>query len=601
MSGPAAPAPGADVAGLRRDVHNALAAVGAEMALRWLPPEHHLPADRAKVVVVGEVGTGKTALINALLGRPDLLPTTTTRTYVGVGAGDHDELRVHLRGGEVITGPLTDIGQWMHDAQRRSDQVAHIEVLLAEPWLAELSLFDTPGVAGGDPAAHALTLQALQEATALIFVCSAEAKISVSERNFLKEATRCIEHVTFVLSKVDLLEDLGEQNLRENEETIRNDVRFPPDGRFGDLCFVPFSAALAVEGTRGDEQALADSGVAELRHRLERIVAAHAELARLNEVRAMRSALSEAYRHLGERKKALEDPDRAGRHESLQTRYAKLREHSGSWQRQAARGLDFARDEVRHQLRRDIRDLRSRYDERLATLKKSEFAATEAALLEDLSELQHRTQAAITTHVGEIAQRMFGLAGMEAAADELTEQLPGPREALPDFVSPRPPAPKDPAERARSAQMLYFAYFMSKNLIKSPHLAPLIPFTTVTWFAYQRRMTGQAADLAGLRNWVSRSITEAQDYLADEVINHTFKQAEYQLIDGVELAFRNALSEVGEQLKVLNADTADIQREQKRIDTQNDRIHELARRSEAYLRALAPAATPEVGSAATRD
>ena len=100
-----------DVAGLRRELEAFLTLIGDDRALRWLGPGPSAAPARAKIVVVGEVGTGKSALINALLGRAALLPTAaitagtaTTATYVAVGADTAEGIRAFGDDGQVLTG-----------------------------------------------------------------------------------------------------------------------------------------------------------------------------------------------------------------------------------------------------------------------------------------------------------------------------------------------------------------------------------------------------------------------------------------------------------------------------------------------------------------
>ena len=159
----------------------AVRAVGAEAALRHLPTDAVASLGRAKIVVVGEINSGKTSLINSLLGRPGLLPTTPTNTYVAVGSGVREELRLRLTGGTAVSHDVSEAAQIL--GPLAGEDITHAEILLDEPTLAELTLFDTPGVGGRDSAPTAVTLAALEHATALVFVTSAEAKISIAERN----------------------------------------------------------------------------------------------------------------------------------------------------------------------------------------------------------------------------------------------------------------------------------------------------------------------------------------------------------------------------------------------------------------------------------
>lgn len=565
----------AKLAELRRDTENLIRSMGAVRALQWLAPPESFSGDRARVVVVGEVGSGKTSLINAVLHRADLLPTTPTTTYVGIGRGDRPEFRVHLHNHDVVTGVPSDVGRWIPD-----EQVAHIEILLDEPWLDRLSLFDTPGIGGIDSAARALTLDALRDATALVFVCSAEAKISLSERAFLNEATKRIEQVVFVLSKVDLLDDLGQANLREDEETVLADCRFAP-GRFGDVSFLPFSAHLAALGAAGDEQALADSGVAALRHRLETIAASYRRLAELNQLRAIRSSLSEASRHLLDRKRALQEPDNADRRESLNARYLQITERRDTWRQQFNREFDHARGEVLFQFRSQLRELGNRYERRLAAPKAEEIKTTEATLVEDLCELHRETAAAVKAQVQEIARQMLSLAGAEDD-DDLADRIPDPRQLPSDYIAGRVSARSGPGEGMRRAQALYLAEMMMRNA----HLGPLAPVAGIGWYLLQQRMTKRAQDVAELRSWTTKSINDARLEITDE-IERAFKHASYLLVDAIDHAFAQTLEAIAEERAVLASAATDSSRERRHLGTAEPKLAELMRECDTQLEAVA--------------
>ena len=574
-----------DVSALCGEVETVLTSLGAETALNWLSPQRSSSADRAKVVVLGEVGTGKTSLINAVVGRPGLLPQTPTSTYVGVGAGSSDLLRVHLRDGNIIDGQLVDISRWMDRACGADAEVAHIEVLLAEPSLTQMTLFDTPGAGAGGSPAEVSPLDALAEATALVFVCSAEAKISLAERAFLRDAAARIEHIVFVLSKVDLLDDLGEQNLHENRETVRDDRRFPPD-RFPRLSFLPFSAALADAGARGDQHALQDSGVVALRERLQDIAAQHWHLNQLNELRAIRSALSTGFQVLAERKQFLQTPGDASR-ELVVTRRNELRERSRTWRSQLSRDIDSACDDVLHQLRARMRRLRHTYEERVGKGGRAEIRSVETDLVEDLCAVQAEILATVTERVTETAVRLFAQAGAHAPVDDLVAQRPDTVENPADYLGDRPRAAARASAGLMDMSTLYIGAMMAKNL----HLGPAAPIG-VAWALLQRYARHRAADQAELKAWVQTSITDASGEIT-ALVTRTFKRANTFLPDAVEAAFNAALADVDKQKKALDADASVITDESARIERLGSRLVELRQRCDQQQRALAalPAAS----------
>ncbi len=358
-----------------------------------------------------------------------------SNNYVAVGAGTPEELRVHLAGGRVVSHDVAETASVL--GPLAGHDITHAEILLDEPMLAELTLFDTPGVGGMDSTAISTTLAALEYATAVVFVSSAEAKISIAERNFLAQAAKRIQHVVFVMTKVDLLDDLGEANLEEFKTTVREDSNRFPEERFANLTFVPFSAVLAEDGLHGDTDALADSGLAALRAELDMICIQAGHLGQLNALRSIKSTIAEAYRLLGQRKAALVEPATA---EALAAREVQLRECATTWRADVLLQVRDAREKVRKDLRRRIKDLRDDYNTRLSDARRVDVAFTEAQMKQDLDTLHAKIIDAIRTNVIEIADRVLASipgADTPVATNEVDARLTHSDETPSDYLAER--------------------------------------------------------------------------------------------------------------------------------------------------------------------
>ncbi len=154
----------------------------------------------ARVAVVGERKRGKSTLVNALVDHHDLLPRdvdVATNTYIEVvspkrlGLPPVPAARVHLQSGAVVDADIADLGRWAseqsnpHNARR----VAYVQVLLPHPLLdAGLVLLDTPGLGGLLGAHGTMTLNALDQSSALVLVLSAAAPATADELAFLDRA-----------------------------------------------------------------------------------------------------------------------------------------------------------------------------------------------------------------------------------------------------------------------------------------------------------------------------------------------------------------------------------------------------------------------------
>jgi Dynamin family len=194
-----------------------IAAVAAELgdgdaARRARAEATAVVAHSARVVVVGEKKRGKSSLINALLGRPGLLPVDVdiaTSVHVTVGAADEESAFAvddEHPGGMAI--PLSAIAEYAaldpDTMEMPHPGVREVGVGLPDPLLRSgIELIDTPGV-GGLVSGHAeLTLAALSMADALLFVVSGSSELTASECAFLEQATERIASVAFVLTQTD--------------------------------------------------------------------------------------------------------------------------------------------------------------------------------------------------------------------------------------------------------------------------------------------------------------------------------------------------------------------------------------------------------------
>lgn len=134
------------------------------------------------LVVVGEFNAGKSAFINALLGRP-LLQEGVTPTTSGI----------HL----IRHGDST--GQ---DPARRSFE----EITAPVELLREVHIVDTPGTNAIQREHEALTRDYIPRSDLVLFVTSADRPFTESERSFLQAIREWGKKVVVVINKVDILE-----------------------------------------------------------------------------------------------------------------------------------------------------------------------------------------------------------------------------------------------------------------------------------------------------------------------------------------------------------------------------------------------------------
>jgi len=134
------------------------------------------------LVVVGEFNAGKTAFLNALLGRK-LLPEGVTPTTA----------QIHL----------LRYGETMHHVQVGDE---YVELFLPVEWLREINLVDTPGTNAVVLRHQQITEKFIPQSDLVLFVTSADRPFSESERTFLERIRQWGKKIIIVINKIDIVQ-----------------------------------------------------------------------------------------------------------------------------------------------------------------------------------------------------------------------------------------------------------------------------------------------------------------------------------------------------------------------------------------------------------
>ncbi|MDP4089728.1 MAG: dynamin family protein [Bacillota bacterium] len=104
-----------------------------------------------RVAVVGVIKAGKSTLMNALMGEKLVITGSVETTYTPTWFkyGKTPGITVKLNDGRTIEGTLEDIDYWTvrKSGNPELDRVLYVEVRSDNPFLKEIELIDTPGLA----------------------------------------------------------------------------------------------------------------------------------------------------------------------------------------------------------------------------------------------------------------------------------------------------------------------------------------------------------------------------------------------------------------------------------------------------------------------
>ena len=219
----------AEMVGARKEVNGNNIGLGMQLQYNRCMEEARMVTDGLfRVVVMGTFTSGKSTLINALLGSRILpesaLPSTAILTFIQFGC-DTDDVEIHYRDivnedGNVTKGAVEHISkekfmQTYHydiaDTEKLSQmggiphfkKVAYSIVRCSLPLVQDgVSIVDTPGLEDKDVATE-LALDIAAKAQAIIYVCDergfAEADREYFEENFKGNSG----NVFFILNKMD--------------------------------------------------------------------------------------------------------------------------------------------------------------------------------------------------------------------------------------------------------------------------------------------------------------------------------------------------------------------------------------------------------------
>jgi hypothetical protein len=514
---------------------------------------------RPSLVVVGETKRGKSSLINALLGVPGLSPVdaaVATATYLQFVPGPRLAARAWAPGA-AEPADITDLTAWATGRQR----ARRIEVTHPAPLLQYLSLLDTPGVGGLDPAHTAVALDAVDKATALLFVADASAPLSQPELDFLATASDRVDAVVFALTKIDAYPG-WRRILDDNRALLR--AHAP---RFARAPWFPVSATLAElarQAPATDQAGLVDaSRIAEVQHALVALAGHGHQLQLANVLRAARGELALLETAAAARVEAAEgNPARqAAARAERAALAARKRTESRQWTLLLSSETQRARVETVGALRTRIATLQQDFAARIDTGRGETLTGLPEALDTELQAVAVRLseQLQITfQQIGEkVLAEVFTLAEREDMVGRLNATL---RHAL----AAAPPRDGSGENLLIALSAGGIAFMAGRGAILGASVLAvgglLVPVAGIGlglaaggYVLWRRRVQ---TDRQQARTWLRDILAEARAALADEIANR-FTDLQYALNTAVDDAVERRLRDLDAHIAEIDAAAAE--------------------------------------------
>jgi hypothetical protein len=565
---------------------------------------------RPSIVVVGETKRGKSCLVNMLMGVPNLSPVdaaVATSAYLEFTHAATHSARAHVPGREdpVALG-LDDLRDWGTVLGQLPDGLRpprRIEVRHSAPLLQYLTLIDTPGVGGLDSLHAEIALDAVERATALLFVVDASAPFSRPELDFLIEASKRVNFVLFALTKTDaypgwrtiLADDQGQ--LQAHAPRFGSAPWFPVSARLAELAMtLPPDAARELIG---------ESRIAELQHALIQLAGKGHLVQQANVLRTIRSEVVRIDQAIGDRMKATDpDPNEVQRAKDERAAVAnRKRTESRQWSLTLSTETQRARVEATTRLRTYVTQLQESFMGRidkgqdLKNLPQEVDRALYALSVRLSSDLEHRFR-----QVGERAlAQVFAPNELQHVLRQLNARL---RHAL--TTKPQRETGGDNGMVVMSsAGMLMMgtnAARMGAGALGLGSIAGGLAIPVVglglglaagAYMVWKRK---SMTDKQQARTWLREVLAEARAALSDEIL-HRFTDLQYALTVALDEAIERRLQQLDAHIaeidKALAQDKAERARRKATLAQEREALRARIKQVDEVLvrvRALLPAA-----------
>ncbi len=205
---------------------------------------------RFKIAILGEYSTGKSTLLNALIGE-EVIPVgflPTTKQLVKVQHSDIEYVRSKQKPEEKLTLSRENVRKLINSSSEEVEIAKNIPERIRS-----FIFYDTPGVNDVNELSEKMIFELLPSADVVIFVLDSTQALKKTEMDFLSNIVqrKDIEKFFFILNKSDLVQDETE-SIREFVITTLSS-RLSIERKYLEDKVIPYSAKKSLEAIEKGE------------------------------------------------------------------------------------------------------------------------------------------------------------------------------------------------------------------------------------------------------------------------------------------------------------------------------------------------------------
>lgn len=192
------------------------------------------------IVVVGEFSTGKSTLLNALMGKK-LLPSFTNETTATVNFLRHKDQApngeagiVYYNDGHTVSLPDDNLETIAKYVSTKGNNVAanvqHLDLFMDSDFLKDgVMLVDSPGLNGIAEGHREITEDQIAKSHASIFLFSSDHPGSKTDFEMLNDLLQRVNTIFFVLNKIDVIKESEGESVEDVVEKLKENyhAKFP--------------------------------------------------------------------------------------------------------------------------------------------------------------------------------------------------------------------------------------------------------------------------------------------------------------------------------------------------------------------------------------